>query len=151
MASDLNSPTEAESFSPNRRKQAIWCLGAFVVCFFVGGGMWWLGSYREFLDASFHWQTIPLLAGAALLLTGIAGVRVLTSAVVVGSSFPAIMMTRVVLDCIQSPTAHNLWPFEVGAACVFGLIMAGPAAWVGGVIWLIRHRRNAARYETPSS
>ena len=52
------------------------------------------------MAADFHWETLPLLAGVAVVLSWIVGVGIIPSALVVGSAFPAIIFTRVVLDCI---------------------------------------------------
>src|SRR5437660_4825508 len=119
----------------NLPRKALWLVGAFAVCFFAGGWIWWSGSYEEFMAADFHWETLPLLAGVAVVLSWIVGVGIIPSALVVGSAFPAIIFARVVLDCIQDPTRHNLWPFEVVVAFVFGMVMAFPPAGIG---WLLR-------------
>jgi hypothetical protein len=114
------------------------CLaGGFALCFFAGGWIWWRGSYQEYLSTSFHWETWPLLASVAVILSWIIGIRVIPTALVVGSSFPAIVLARVFL--VDSPTSHNLWPFEVAGALLFGMMMAFPPAGLG---WLLRHITN---------
>jgi hypothetical protein len=47
------------------------------------------------------------------------------------SSVIAVVVARVVVEGVQDPTSHNLWPFEViialmvGFACAFGGAVAG--------------------------
>lgn len=124
-------------------RKALWLVGAFALCFFAGGWIWWRGTYEQFLHAGFHWETFPLLAGTAVFLSWIIGIRIIPSALVVGGTFSAIMIVRVVLDCIQDPTRHNLWPFEVVVAFVFGMIMAIPPAGIGWLFRRITHRSRA--------
>jgi hypothetical protein len=116
------------------------CLaGGFTLCFFPGGWIWWRGSYQEYLS-SVHWETWPLFASVAVILTWIIGIRVIPTGLVVGSSFPAIVLTRVfVVD--SDPTSHNLWPFEVAGALLFGMMMAFPPAGLG---WFLRCITNLA-------
>src|SRR5262249_8156445 len=106
---------------------------------FAGGWIWWRGSYQEYLSGSFHWETWPLLASVSIILTWIIGIRVIPTALAVGSSFPAIVLTRVFLVDSGNPTNHNLWPFEVAWALLFGMMMAFPPAGFG---WLLRQITN---------
>ena len=106
-----------------------------MLCFFAGGAIWWSGSYQDYLNGSFRWGTIPLLAGASLFLSWMIGVGIVPSAVTVGSTFPAVIFARVVLDGMEDPTNHNLWPFEVAIAVGLGMVMTFPSAALG---WLLR-------------
>jgi hypothetical protein len=127
--------------SPGKRlREALSLVGAFAVCFVVGGWIEWRGSYQEYLQAGFHWEILPLIAGVAYSLSWLLGVGIIPSALVLGSAFPAIILGRVVLDCVHDPTNHNLWPFEVGAAFIFGMMMAFPSAAVGWLLRRITHR-----------
>lgn len=127
----------------NPVRTALWLVGAFALCFFAGGRSWWQGSYQEYLHAGFHWEIIPLLAGVAIVLTWLIGIRIIPTALVVGNALPAIIFMRVVLDCIQEPTRHNLWPFEVVPAFAFGMMLAFPSAGIGWSLRRITHRRRA--------
>jgi len=127
----------------NLGRKAFWLAGAFALCFFVGGFIWWRGSYQDYLDTGFRWETLPLLAGVAIVLAWIIDAGIIGSAVVVGIAFPAIVFGRVVLDCIDDPTRHNLWPFEVFMALVIGMIIAFPAAALGWLLRRITHRSRA--------
>ena len=104
---------------------------------------WWRGSYQEFLQTGFHWETVPLLGGAAIVLSWIIGVGITPSTLVAGSVFPAVILARIVLDGLHDPTSHNLWPFEVAVACVIGMILAFPAAGIGWLLRRITHRYRA--------
>jgi hypothetical protein len=129
----------------NRRRKALWLVGAFALCFFAGGWTWWRGSYQEYLNTAFHWETLPLLAGVAAALSWIVGVRIIPSALVVGNAFPAIIPARVVLDCPQDQTAHNLWPFEVAVASALGMVIAFPSAGIGWLLRRITHHTQPGR------
>ena len=131
----------------NRLKKAMWLVGAFGVCFIIEAGIWWGDSYLESLDAGFHWETLPLIAGAAFVLTWICGVEILPSGLVVGCTFPVIYFGRVVLDCIEDPTRDNLWPFAVGMALIIGMMTAFPPAAIGWLLRRITHRSRGDRAE----
>lgn len=123
------------------RAQWPWLIGAFALCFLTAGAMWWTGSYQDFLNSGFRWGTLPLLSGVALVLTWVIGTGIVPSAIAVGCSFPAVIMTRIVLDCIGDPSNHNLWPFEVAMAFGMGMVMAFPPAGIGGLLRRVTHRR----------
>jgi hypothetical protein len=126
------------------RHKWFWLAGAFAVCFFGAGAIWWRGTYQDYLYGAFRWETVPLLAGVALMLSWVSGVGVFASAIAVGSAFPAVVFARVVLDCMENPTSHNLWPFEVAMAFGVGMIMSFPSAAFG---WLLRRVTNRHRAE----
>jgi len=123
--------------NPNR---LAWAAVAFTVCFFAGGRSIWRGSYVEYLNASLPWGVIALFAGVGIFLAWIIGTGILISAIAVLLAFPAIVMVRVILDGLQDPTSHNLWPFEVVLATILGALIAFPAACVGRLLRFITHR-----------
>lgn len=108
-----------------------WLVGAFAISFFGGGLLWWSGSYQEYLERSFSWGTLTLFAATKLILTWMIGVRFLLVAIVMGSAFPAVIMARVVIDGLQDPTRHNLWPIEIVMSGVWGMVMTLPFAAPG--------------------
>jgi hypothetical protein len=120
-----------------------WLFGAFVLCFLAGGAIWWRGSYQDYLNGGFRWGTIPVLASVALFLSWVIGVGIVTSAVAVGSAFPAVILGRIVLDGMEDPTSHNLWPFEVAMAVGFGMVMTFPSAGLGWLLRRVTHRIRA--------
>lgn len=120
-----------------------WLIGAFVLCFLAGGVIWWRGSYPEYLDGSFHWETVPLLASVALFLSWVIGAGIVASALAPASAFTAVILARVVLDGMENSSNHNLWPFEMAVAFGFGMLMSFPAAALGGLIRRLRYRSRA--------
>jgi hypothetical protein len=136
------------STSPtNQLRQTLWLVAGFAICFFAGGWVCWRDSYQEYLNAGFHnWETFPLLAGVAFVLSWIVGAGLLPSALSVGIAFPAIVLARVVMDCVQDPTNHNLWPFELVVALVLGMVVAFPSAAIG---WLLRRVTHRTRPSDP--
>jgi lysylphosphatidylglycerol synthetase-like protein (DUF2156 family) len=122
-----------------RRKRS-WLIGAFALCFFAGGANWWRGSYVNYLETGIHWETLVLMAGVSLFLSWIVGIGIVANAIAVAIALPAIVFTRVVLDCIDDPSSHNLWPFEVGLAACLGLIIAFLFAAVGTLLRHVTHR-----------
>ncbi len=55
---------------------------------------------------------------------------VLSSSINVLFGFLLAVIARIVFDCIQDPTNHNLWPVEVMVTAV----VAFPSAWVGALV-----------------
>lgn len=125
------------------RHKWFWVIGTLAFCSLSVGAIWWRDSYQEYLNAGFRWETIPLLSGAALFLSWFVGLRIMPSAVSVGAAFSAVVLARVVLDALEAPTRHNLWPMEAVMALGLGTIIAYPSAAAG---WLLRRvtqrRRN---------
>jgi hypothetical protein len=121
-------------------KAAPWLLGAFTLCFLIGGWFCWRGSYEEYLAADTPWITLLFLAVAAFALPLVGNAGIILSGIVVGAALPAVIVVRVALDVMHNPTDHNLWPFEVAIACVFGMGIALPAATIGGLIRRVTHR-----------
>ena len=111
-----------------------WLIGAFVFCFFVGGAIWWRGSYQDYLDNRFPWGSLALAAGVALFLSWVIGAGIVASAVAIGSAFPATICARLMLDGMEHPTSHNLWPFEVIMAFGLGMITTFPFAALGALL-----------------
>jgi hypothetical protein len=121
-------------------KAAPWLLGAFTLCFLAGGWFCWQGSYQEYLAAGVPLATFLLLAVTALALPLVSGAGIIPSGIVVGATFPAVVLVRVVLDGMNDPTDHNLWPFEVAIASAFGVGIALPTAAIGGLLRRVTHR-----------
>lgn len=125
----------------NMRREAPWLAGAFALCFFVEGWVLWRGSYVEYIEHGWHWELLPLMVGVALVLTWFIGLRIISSALVVGSTFPAVIFVRIVLDGMEDSTNHNLMPFELAAAFIFGMLVAFPSAGIGWLLRRITYRR----------
>lgn len=77
-----------ERIPGKRQRKPLWLVGAFAFCFITGGWIWRGGSYQEYLEAGFHWGTLPLIAGVAFSLSWILDVGIIPSALMLGSVFP---------------------------------------------------------------
>jgi hypothetical protein len=126
------------------RKRLFWLLGASAICFFVGGAIWWRGSYQELNNSGFRTETVPVFAVVALFLAWFIGVRPVRGSLVLAGAFVAVILTRIVIDCSRVPSAHNLFPFEVGIAAVAGILMTLPFAGLGWLLRRITHRTGDA-------
>jgi hypothetical protein len=80
------------------------------------------------------------MAVVALLLTWVSGAGVVASAIAIGSVFPAVVFVRVVLDGMEDPTNHNLWPFEVVMAIGIAMLVTFPSAAIGALLRHATHR-----------
>jgi hypothetical protein len=119
----------------NLLTQITWLAGAFALCFAVGGWIFWRGSYQEFISSGPPWLLFGLMAAASVFLSWIIGISISLCGIVIGSSFPTVVLARIILDCSANPKNHNLWPFELAIATVVGLVVAFSAAGIG---WVIR-------------
>lgn len=65
------------------------------------------------------WMSLGTLAGVlgGYLLRGL-GLPTLA----VGGGFVAAVLLRVAVETAKDPTSHNLWPFEVVIAGIFGVV-----------------------------
>lgn len=52
---------------------------------------------------------------------------------VLGTTVPAAVMARVIVEVAGDPTSHNLWPFELVIAGVTGVVAAGAGAGIGAL------------------
>ena len=51
---------------------------------------------------------------------------------------PMIDVVSIIKDTATDPTSHNLWPFEVAIAAVFGALIVVPAVLIGlAARWLM--------------
>jgi hypothetical protein len=120
---------------------------------------WWQpGFVAAFLAVGVPYSQIPynrlnlpdavLGAGLLVLVAAAALVRVYSDrhffrvVVVMGSSVPAVVIVRVLVDGLRDSTSHNLWPFEVVIAAFVG----GAAAFVGALLGsvVLRLRLNSS-------
>lgn len=72
---------------------------------------------------------------ASVLIRKNKDVTFLSTIAVCGSAFPAVVLVRVIYDGVIDTSSHNLWPFEIIIATIFGIIVSAPGATIGGVIW----------------
>src|SRR5690606_10986090 len=62
------------------------------------------------------------------------------AALVVGSSVPAAVFARVVVEGIRDPSSHNLWPLELILSAGPGFLAAGAGALAGGLLVRFRNQ-----------
>ena len=113
----------------------IWLPIAVISSFFAVGVPYWIIPYSK-VDLPDALMTPGLFAVvfAALMLRayGVASFWKVTG--IVGASVPAAVFARVIWDCTQDPTAHNLWPLEVMIALPIGLGCALAGAIAGNLL-----------------
>ena len=81
-----------------------------------------------------------------LVLAGFAGLGLVTAVLAASgvarmapvfwtmlAAFPAAVMIRVIVDTMEDPTDHNLWPFELIFAAAFSLVAVVPGLLVGAL------------------
>lgn len=109
---------------------------AFAACgtaaFLAAGVPWWLAPYNRFAFS----HPVALLGSLAFvgISAGFAGWSPLglgRTVLAAGGAVPAAVMVRVLVDTTRDPTSHNLWPFEVVFAGLFGLAVAFGAGLLG--------------------
>jgi len=111
---------------------------AFLAAFVALGVPYWLIPYRQVnLPNALLTTGLVAVPLAALLLRSFGAARVWLATAVAGSAVPAVVMARVVFDCLKDPTAHNLWPFEMVIAFVLGFGPALVGALAGKLIVLL--------------
>lgn len=117
-----------------KRRNSIWLFLAFVSCVLGVGVPYWLPDY--------HAINLPdSLMGPGLIMVGLAACLLYTSratrwwkgTLTVAASVPAVVLIRVLVDCFEDPTAHNLWPLEMIIALGLGL----SSALVGGIVGIV--------------
>ncbi|MBP1771118.1 MAG: hypothetical protein H6P99_281 [Holophagaceae bacterium] len=105
------------------------CSGA---AFLAAGLPWWTAPYNRFSLS--HPLAILGCLAFVLIAAWAAGWTPLglgRGTLAAGAAVPAAVMVRVLVDTMKDPTSHNLWPFEVVIAGMFGLGLAFAAALLG--------------------
>lgn len=118
--------------SNNKRIEA----GVFLACLLVVGVPFWRVPYGNELNVpdSFYGPGLWVLAVAPVLLARFARSGFLRSFVIAASVPGAALMLRVIVEGIQDPTTHNLWPIALVIVLVLGAVVTAPGAVVG---WLL--------------
>ena len=122
--------------------QKYWWQPGFAMAFFAVGVPYWQIPYSKLNvpDAVLGAGLLAVAAAAALarVYSGRHFFRVIA---VIGSSVPAVVIARVVLDGLRDSTTHNLWPLEVAIAALVG----AAAALAGGLLGSALLRLGAGR------
>jgi hypothetical protein len=112
-------------------KDKNWTAPAFGLSFLVVGLPYWLIPYSKVnLPDALIGPGLLVVSGTALLLRAFRAATFWRTTGLVGSSVPAAVMARVLVEGLLDPTSHNLWPLEVIIAAVLGqaCALAGAAA-----------------------
>ena len=113
----------------------IWLPLAFLASFGAVGVFYWMIPYNQVnLPDSLMVPGMIVVGFAALALCSFRIAPFWRVTGIVGASVPAAVFARVLWDCAQDPTSHNLWPFEVVIALLVGLAVAFAGALAGGLI-----------------
>jgi hypothetical protein len=104
----------------------------FVAALVVVGIPWWTAPYNRF---SFGhplamFGCLAYVSMAAWVAGGTPlGLR--RGGLALGAAVPSAVLLRVIVDVTRASSSHNLWPFEVVFAAVFGFGVAFGAGLVG--------------------
>jgi hypothetical protein len=102
-----------------------WTAPAFGLSFLAVGLPYWLIPYSEVnLPDALIGPGLLVVCGAALLLRTFRAATFWRTTGLVGSTVPAAVMARILVEGLLDPTSHNLWPLEVTIAAVLGLGLA---------------------------
>jgi len=113
-------------------RSTLWLAAGFAAGLLLTGVPYWRLPYNA-----------NIFADTALLI-GFAGLGVVTAVLAASgvarmgkvfwamlAAFPTAVMIRVVVDTMQDPTDHNLWPFEIVIAALFSLVAVVPGLLIG--------------------
>lgn len=67
--------------------------------------------------------------------------------VIIAVCFPAAVLARVIVEGVQDPTSHNLWPLEIIIASFLGFFCALTGAVSGSLLAKIKARFSEDRHE----
>lgn len=104
----------------------------FTAAFLAAGMPWWTAPYNHFTLA--HPLSILGCLAFVCIAAWVAGGTPLglgRGGLVVGAAVPGAVLARVVVETVKDPTSHNLWPFEVVLAGLFGFGLAYAAGLMG--------------------
>ncbi len=110
-------------------------VGTVAAAFLAAGIPWWLAPYNRFTFAS-PLAILGFLAfvGVAAWAAGWSRLGLAGATLAAGGAVPGAVMARVVVDGLRDPTSHNLWPFEIVFAAVFGFAVAFLAGLFGRLL-----------------
>ena len=114
-----------------------WTVATVFLGFLAGGLPLWPVPYYS-IDLSNpgflgHWIVAGIIAGG--FPAALSSLSMHRTAGLLGAGFGMAVLARVLLEIIQDPTTHNLWPFEVAIGVAVGLL-AGIAGTL--LVYLVR-------------
>jgi hypothetical protein len=115
-----------------KEKYQTWA--AFAVSFLAVGLPYWLIPYKSVnLPDALIAPGLLVVCAAALLLRALRIAPLWRTAAVIGAAVPAAVFARVVVEGLQDPTSHNLWPLEIVIAAALGFVWALAGAIIGTI------------------
>lgn len=109
-------------------------LACFVFSTVAVGIYWWRPQYGELQVLSSGW----VLAIVSVVVAAAFASRVLNHSMLIGAAAAAggiaAIAIRIVVEVVQDPTSHNLWPFELVIASCFIFPSALLGAAFGSVL-----------------
>jgi hypothetical protein len=112
----------------------LWLAIAFVAGLLAVGVPYWQLPYSEVsLPDTLISPSLLVVVLAAAVARAIGKCHFIPTLIVAGSAVPAAVMGRVLVDTLQDPTSHNLWPFELIIAAGVGLLASTGGALLGSI------------------
>jgi hypothetical protein len=107
---------------------------AWLVGFLAVGLPYWSIPYGS-VDLPNALPALGLLVvgGSALFLVASRRLSLGMGTGILGSTVPAAVLARVIVEGIGDPTSHNLWPLELVITGVSGVLVAGAGALIGAL------------------
>ncbi len=111
-----------------------WLAAAFLSSFLAVGLPHWQIPYAQVsLPSTLLQPGLLLVVLAAFLLRSRGAATSWQVTALLGAAVPAAVLARVIVDGLEDPTSHNLWPFEVVIALFVGLPCALFGALAGNL------------------
>lgn len=109
-------------------------LSAFISFLAVGISYWTIPYNDIILYEALLTPFLIVVVISTLLLQIYTDISFWRITLVIGITVPATVIARMLVEVVQDPTSHNLWPFEVEIALIIGLPCATIGAAVGKLI-----------------
>jgi hypothetical protein len=106
----------------------------------IGFSYWQLPYNRIALPHSLFDVGMVLVVAFAVLLRAAARCSFRETLLASAAAFPAAVLLRIIFDTFSDSTSHNLWPFELVIATVFGAIVGALGAALGGAVATLREK-----------
>ena len=101
----------------------------FLGCLLVVGVPFWRIPYDSVnVSDAFYGQGLAVLAIAPLVLAWFARTGFARSLLIPALAPAAALLLRVIVEGIQDPSRHNLWPLALIIVLVLGVVVAAPGA-----------------------
>lgn len=118
-------------------------LVAFCFSFFALGVPFWLQDYSQLtLPNSLFGVGTPVVLLSALYLRAVSNQTLRLSILAPAVAAPAVVLIRIVVEVLLMADTHNLWPFELIIAVLYGLLVAAMGGLAGALIARLRRGRS---------